>query len=43
MWCYANGRGVTRSRSDAVYWYRKAAQQGNTSAQNNLRELGETW
>ena len=29
--------------TEAVKWYRKAADQGNVDAQNRLRELGETW
>src|ERR1035438_8547727 len=33
---YANGRGATRDLVEAVKWYRKAAEQGNADAQNNL-------
>jgi TPR repeat protein len=31
-----NGAGVERNYSLAVYWYRKAAEQGNADGQNNL-------
>jgi len=33
---YQNGRGVRQDDSQAVRWYRKAAEQGYASAQNNL-------
>jgi len=33
---YAKGRGVLQSDEEAIVWYRKAADQGNASAQNNL-------
>ncbi|MBR0097490.1 MAG: sel1 repeat family protein [Synergistaceae bacterium] len=33
---YASGRGVRRDYQQAVYWYRKAAEQGHAWAQNNL-------
>jgi TPR repeat protein len=33
---YFAGRGVTRDLSQAVYWYRKAAEQGDPGAQVNL-------
>jgi TPR repeat protein len=33
---YDNGRGVVQSDAEAVKWYRKAADQGNVSAQLNL-------
>ena len=35
MW-YANGRGVPEDDAKAVYWYRKAAEQGIAKAQSNL-------
>jgi uncharacterized protein len=35
--CYENGlEGVPQSYKDAVLWYRKAAEQGDAAAQNNL-------
>ena len=33
---YANGDGVAQDYKKSVLWYRKAAEQGNTAAQNNL-------
>jgi len=33
---YANGQGVQQDYRQAAAWYRKAADQGNASAQNNL-------
>jgi hypothetical protein len=32
----ATGRGVAQDEAEAVGWYRKAADQGNAVAQNNL-------
>jgi hypothetical protein len=36
---FANGEGVLKDYSQAAYWYRKAAQQGNASAQGDLGML----
>ena len=36
--CYYNGQGVSKNYEQAVYWFRKAAEQGNAVAQNNLGE-----
>ena len=36
---YTNGRGVPQDSSEAVRWYRRAAEQGNVVAQNNLGEM----
>jgi len=36
---YANGRGVVRDGALAVEWFRKAADQGNAQAWNNLGEI----
>jgi uncharacterized protein len=36
---YFVGRGVPRDLAQAAYWYRKAADQGNPSAQTNLGYL----
>ena len=33
---YENGKGVEKSESQAVYWYRKAAEQDIAGAQHNL-------
>ncbi|WP_208854240.1 tetratricopeptide repeat protein, partial [Aeromonas fluvialis] len=33
---YANGQGVAQDDSQAVHWYRQAAEQGNADAQFNL-------
>ena len=33
---YQNGRIVNKDLEQAVYWFRKAAEQGNAKAQNNL-------
>jgi hypothetical protein len=33
---YLQGQGVAQDASEAIIWYRKAAEQGNASAQNNL-------
>ncbi|MFA6163354.1 MAG: hypothetical protein WC685_08000 [Methylobacter sp.] len=35
-WMYFDGRGVEQSYEQAVFWYRKAAEQGNTNAQFKL-------
>jgi TPR repeat protein len=33
---YANGKGVLKDDKQAVYWYQKAANQGQAKAQSNL-------
>ncbi len=33
---YSNGQGVPQDYAEAVKWYRKAAEQGATEAQNSL-------
>ncbi len=38
---YDNGQGVLRDYAEAVKWYRKAAEQGNAKAQNNLGLMHE--
>lgn len=35
-YCYYEGLGVTKDAKEAVKWYRKAAEQGNETAQFNL-------
>ena|SRR5437868_1437356 len=36
---YAHGRGVPQSETEAAAWYRKAANQNDTPAMNNLAML----
>ena len=36
---YANGKGVNKDSYQAMVWYKKAAEQGNTAAQYNLAKL----
>lgn len=38
---YAKGQGVPKDEAEAIEWYRKAAAQGNTEAQNRLRQIEE--
>ena len=33
---HGNGTGVPKDDAQAVYWFRKAAEQGDAKAQNNL-------
>jgi TPR repeat protein len=40
---YTKGLGVAQDEAQAIAWYRKAAAQGNVSAQNNLAKLGIDW
>jgi TPR repeat protein len=40
---YFFGRGVPQSDTEAVRWYRQAAEQDHVDAQNRLRERGLTW
>jgi len=35
---YANGEGIEKNLTEAMKWYRKAAEQGNENALNNLNE-----
>ena len=35
-WMYESGHGVEQDDEQAVFWYRKAAEQGYANAQNNL-------
>ncbi|MGR3218297.1 MAG: tetratricopeptide repeat protein, partial [Candidatus Anammoxibacter sp.] len=39
---YYYGRGVAQDYKKAVYWYRKAAEQGDAMAQNSLGEMYES-
>ena len=39
---YANGQGVPQDYAQALTWYRKAADQGNAEAQNNLGVMCES-
>jgi TPR repeat protein len=34
--CYKNGDGVTKDETEAVQWFRLAADQENTSSHSNL-------
>ena len=36
---YANDKGVLKNYAEAIKWYRLAADQGQTSAQNNLGSM----
>src|SRR4030095_10641771 len=36
---YANGRGIGKDDGEAVQWYRKAADQGDATAQTNLGDM----
>ena len=36
---FKNGMGVSEDFSQAVFWYKKAAEQGDTKAQLNLGEM----
>lgn len=40
-YCYFKGVGVTKDPKQAVYWYRKAAEQGHARAQKKLPRLEE--
>lgn len=40
---YLIGNGVRKDYDQALLWYRKAAKLGNTGAQSDLRNLGESW
>lgn len=37
--CYYHGDGVNRDLKEAVYWFRKAAEQGHVKAQEALKNL----
>ena len=38
---YLNGRGVAQDDSMAVFWYRKAVEQGHVNAQTSLGVMYE--
>lgn len=38
--CFQNGKGVEQSYTEAVKYYKLAADQGYADAQKRLRELG---
>ncbi len=40
---YELGLGFERDTNQAVFWYQRAAEQGNKSAQARLKELGLDW
>ena len=37
--CYSEGRGVPQDDKQAVFWFRKAAGQGDTEAAERLKRL----
>lgn len=40
---YENGRGVAKDSNEAIKYYRLAAKQDNTFAQDRLKALGKSW
>ncbi|MBQ2885264.1 MAG: sel1 repeat family protein [Alphaproteobacteria bacterium] len=40
-YCYFHGKGVEKNYSEAVKWYRKAAERGLSTAQYNLAQCYE--
>ena len=38
-WMYSHGSGVRRNKVEAVKWYRRAAEQGDSEAKRALEEL----
>ena len=40
---YENGYGVTKDYTEAVKWWRKAAEQGDAEAKIKLNDLGVNW
>ena len=36
---YANGRGTKKNKTKAIQWYKKAAEQGDETAIEALKEL----
>ena len=38
--CYKKGIGVAQDMSQAVMWYRKAAEQGDQASKDSLARLG---
>ena len=36
---YENGNGIEKDMNQAIYWYKKSAEQGDEDAQNKLKEL----
>ena len=41
MYEYGNGVGINVKQ--AIYWYKKSAEQGDEDAQNKLKKLSEKW
>ena len=39
--CHRNGFGVEKNATKAVFWYQKAADQGNDQARYSLEEMNE--
>ncbi|MCP4389878.1 MAG: sel1 repeat family protein, partial [Gammaproteobacteria bacterium] len=38
-WMYEKGRGVTKNKTEAIYWYQKASDQGEERARERLAKL----
>ena len=38
-WMYSHGSGVRSNKVEAIKWYRKAAEQGDSEAKQALEEL----
>ena len=38
---YYSGDGISKDKSEAIKWFRKAAEQGDEDAIEVLKELGE--
>ncbi|PKK69042.1 hypothetical protein RhiirC2_749090, partial [Rhizophagus irregularis] len=36
---YENGEGIVKNIDQAIYWYKKSAEQGDQDARNKLEEL----
>jgi uncharacterized protein len=40
---YIKGDGIPRDREKAISWWKKAAKNGNITAKNNSKKIGESW
>ena len=36
---YQHGNGLIKDYKQAIYWYKKSAEQGNASSKNNLTAI----
>lgn len=41
-WMYRNGNGVAKDYALAFFWYKQAALQGHSDAQNNIANIMKT-